>query len=555
MSEMGGEGQPQEDSIARRVKRGRDQQGEDGPRKRQEKAVDTWEEYSSSLLDGFSSIDKTVMETVDSMASDLYDTVQLYKKDKPLFEFGLGKDESSWAAVKHYEQAEQGAPKYTPLFVAKPSKKKVKKATKKDIMKGPRERLEGELGFDFPTGDTGGQTTMVGSWPGEIAISHPTAKDASYNLQLLNAISQEFLNVIKSAEVEALALCDRVAVSANEAATVTSMLQKVASELIDKAPANALESWAAEKHDALKDLRSVLRGGTSTTGTESLVGMVVGASLHPEQAKTLKTSLSLIAQQEIRPVGPIDPEGKVTSFTSSAHANKLIVVNAILNSHAEQNLAVALLNSAYDKGKEIAVAGGKRPCTICYLSLCLTREVYPKLMFNVRPGGLYLGETVGGLWKIAVARNLPNEDIAERAKYYLKDEYKSYVTAINEYEELNNDQRKALGVTDDMLPRDKTVQLKKIEAQGLLTRTSTIAVPPSSQFDMQEFGEYGTRPEDLAQLPDDDEISDAESDADDMEVENLKEAAKKTVEDDVQDNLGDNFQSYVDDLSKNTGSV
>jgi hypothetical protein len=437
-------------------------------------------------------MDKKVLELINDAAMDITETVQLYRNDPEFFKWGLGNDEDSNNAVEHYKQVETFAPQFPPVFTIgapPPPGQKKEKARKTYIGKKPQKWLEQDNDYGRPIGETGGENKMVGEWSPQVGISHAAQKDSTYNLQMLNAISQEYLNAVDSFEVEAMALVDRCAISVNEENQVENIKAKFLNKLIANPSPALIKEWQKSKHAELGNVRSTLMG-SSAMGIDELTGMAVGANLYPDQRETLQTTLRLIAQQDIKQVGPVDATSKHSYFSNPAHANKIVVVNAILNSHAEQNLAVALLNSGYDKSKKVAIAGGKRPCTICFFSLCMLKEVYPNLMFNTRPGGYYIGETVGGLWHIALGMGLSDVDVAARAKHYLGDQFISYVTAIQTFEGLTDDQRRALGVVGDMVPRDALVSLKNMENHGLLTTAATFRIPPQTDFEMKSFGEY-----------------------------------------------------------------
>src|SRR5581483_7720703 len=187
-------------------------------------------------------------------------------------------------------------------------------------------------------------------------------------------------------------------------------------------PAKTVEAWAREKQSDLSDLRSALTGGTTDKaerGSDTLIGMAIGTTLFPEQTETLRASLKVLAKKQTETVGVVDPTSSHTYYTAKQHATKLIVVDAIANSHAEQNLAVSLLRSGYPKSGEVSIAGGKRPCAICYLSLCIVKERFTSLRFNPHAGGYFIGETKGGLLAIAEAMGLSDGEVAKRAEEYL----------------------------------------------------------------------------------------------------------------------------------------
>ncbi|TRV73799.1 DUF4157 domain-containing protein [Streptomyces sp. 130] len=75
--------------------------------------------------------------------------------------------------------------------------------------------------------------------------------------------------------------------------------------------------------------------------------------------------------------------------------------------HAEQKLVLALLQSG-STGAAI-IAGKKRPCTSCFLSLSIAKEKkLPQLSFQTKPGG-YWATANAGLTKIANAAGVKDE--------------------------------------------------------------------------------------------------------------------------------------------------
>ncbi|HWF81741.1 MAG TPA: hypothetical protein VN695_14265 [Streptosporangiaceae bacterium] len=480
----------EEDSVSKRRKAALDAEEEIA---RIQKDGGPWPQFDDSLFKSFPKLGKKI----EAVSEDIYETVQLYKADKELFHFSFGADpsaenydEDAWDAIRYYQKAQAYAPKFRKPIPRKRTKDKPKRVTKEQAKEPTREQLEDVMNFDFPTSEkSGGQSTMVGSWPPSVSISSQAAKDSSYDLQLLNLISQAFLNKISSAEVEAMALDDRVVVSANEAASVKSLQETALEELIAKPPAE-LEDLAKEKHRDLSALRSGVREGPSEDGEELLVGIAVGASMFPGQRDAIMSSLKLLIQDKIKPAGPVNASAPGDALTKSENKARLVIVNRVPSSHAEQNLVLALLKSGYGRSKSVAVAGGKRPCTICYLSLCLVREEFTGLSFNPHAGGYYIGETLGGLTKIVNAIGLTEEQVRERAKHYLGGDFTSYITAVAKYDQVSAQERTALGVTDDEIRRSSMLSLPKLEGQGLLTRTSTVAFKPGEQFSMESFGEY-----------------------------------------------------------------
>jgi hypothetical protein len=472
-------------------------------RKREEYEADD-DDYEPALP---SNVKRQFAELIDAKASDLLDTVNLYMKDKELAEYFFKDDDAAKEARDYYQRARDYAPKYkTPHKGKRTTKRKLPQAGVQRTFKDIRE--DHELGFPGDP-DDGSELTGVGLWREGIQVSQPAERDAAYDLILLNMIAQVFLNHVKSVEIEAMCVADRVVVSANDIGEIPDIQAKALVEAIETVPSKIkqkgkkfadLYQWQINKHIDIKQLRSSLRTGQDPSG--HVLDIVTAANMFPESYQATVSALKIIAADTVKNVRTT-PDGLGGFLTDDQYVSSIIVVDPLPHSHAEQNLMLGLLKSGYNKNANVSIAGGKRPCTICYLSLCLTKEKYPNLHYGVRPGGMYMAETKRGLTEICLARDIDEPLLKEKAKYYLGAEYQQFITRYKELDEAGMAQtiaREGYEVTDEhrelareiattqVLPRGETAALKGWEKQGLSSKQPTFALHPD--FDRSSFGEY-----------------------------------------------------------------
>jgi hypothetical protein len=477
----------------------------DGRLRKRDRTYDDMDESYAPVLPP--TVNKTFMDLIDGKAQDLLGTVSLFREDPEFADIFFGEDEDVQDAVKYYERAETYIPEYKPSHTGT-------SIGKKTIPKAGTERMftqiRTDLGLAPPTHpDTGNQLVAVGMWQNNLQVAQPAEKDASYDLILLSMIAQVFLNYVKSVEIEAMCIADRVVVSANSIGDIPNIQAQALADAIEKVPTSItvgskieeLYQWQMDKHIDIQQLRARLRTGQDPTG--QVLDIVTAANMYPDSYASTISTLKLIAQDTIKNV-QTTPDGLGSFLTNRDYISSIILVNPLPQSHAEQNLMLGIIKSSYPTDKEISIAGGKRPCTICYLSLCLTREKFPNLRYGIRPGGLYLTETKGGLTAICNALGINEQLLQEKAAYYL--DPKEYGQFISKYKDLDESglaqaiARQGKAVTEshrqaardimstDKVPREQTMILESLENQGLSSKQPTFALHP--EFNRDSFGDY-----------------------------------------------------------------
>jgi hypothetical protein len=362
-------------------------------------------------------------DIVKSGARDLFEEVQGILTDPTWAEWM--KQKGLTGASSYYQRAS----KYKlPAPVAKATPRKLVKGKKKKIAQTGAVEVSSEYSKDM---SFAGNVRQKGQWLDEGVMSGPVPKDASYDLVLLNEMSQAMINAVKkTVEIEAMVLDDRMFVSANEQATVVELCGQSLDELLTKTNSK-FGDWEKAKAKEIAKLRESLTKGTGDT--DRLVMMTVGSSMYPEQEKAIEAELAVLRQTALKVVDGGSAASAGGLITRANLKNHIIAVHGTEissgpTSHAEQNLILALTKSSY-AGSAVSVGGGKRPCTICFLSLSLVKKYrYPQLRFNAHPGGLWDGTTKAGLADIATALNLDIKELRADAKEFLGD-VTQYVTS------------------------------------------------------------------------------------------------------------------------------
>ncbi|GJF31523.1 hypothetical protein KNE206_42230 [Kitasatospora sp. NE20-6] len=279
----------------------------------------------------------------------------------------------------------------------------------------------------------------AGAWQKTGVLLGPVSKATVRDLQLLNHLSQALINHVGrpvkdvpgtgTAEIEAMAVNGRILVSANERTTVTTLLGYNLTEVLTWTGKGVHDDWTARKADKLDDLMIALASkdlpdpfdaeSEEAAGIGRLVQLQVDCTMEPVQAEAVKTILAVLHQvMTVKGADRIvdgktpgqDPDLIKRLITDDEHAGRIIVVNGQsgtqLKAHAEQNLLHAAILAGH-KGKS-SVAGGKRPCTVCWATLRLARDYGYDVSFNPRPGGLWSSTTSQGLHKVAKELGLVN---------------------------------------------------------------------------------------------------------------------------------------------------
>jgi hypothetical protein len=283
-----------------------------------------------------------------------------------------------------------------------------------------------------------------GKWTEAGIASGPVPKSAVRDLQLANQVSEAIiaaldLNGVKTTEIEVMLVNNRMLVSANEAAVVATLtgtnLRALFATIATHLEEDSLAEYAERKAEKVMAVYAALigRDDDQSTGTRRLADIAVCAHLLPDQVDTVRAALGSLPNGNQPFVDGGRPPEAAALITNPAYIGRIIavkpnVVDGEPKSHAEQNLALALVLSGYTG--PVAIAGGKRPCTICYLSLCLVRHrKAPSLRFNEHPGGFWEGTTSNGLHHIVQALKLSLVDMA--ADMALFPVVNQYVTDLN----------------------------------------------------------------------------------------------------------------------------
>ncbi|WP_089104009.1 hypothetical protein [Streptomyces hyaluromycini] len=306
-------------------------------------------------------------------------------------------------------------------------------------------------------------TTFEGKWKAKLTAAPPVFKWNERVLELLVALSTALFAAISriftTQEVEAMFVNGRILVSANEAPAVKTLVGATLNGVFaDGAALFAALSGPISRENvaALAGLVSVL--GTPAGGGEQLtdeqrrgVQMLGQAQLDNailddrEEAEDLQGVLTTVRRMLTEDLallsgGSAETAGKL--ITHPGYAGRIIVVDAGQRpaaspsakadacTHAEQNLMLALAYSKYRGGAQ--VAGKKRPCACCYLTLKLVDDHGYRLKYNQQAGGFWSGTTYLGLLK--VARELGSLDAAQ-LNGWIKSvltahEFRQYVTLV-----------------------------------------------------------------------------------------------------------------------------
>ena len=445
-------------------------------------------------------------DIVKSGARDLFEEVQGILTDPTWAEWM--KQHGLTGASSYYQRAS----KYKlPALVAKATPRKlVKGKKKKKIPQSGAVDVSSEYGKDM---SFAGGVLQKGKWLDEGVMSGPVPKDASYDLVLLNEMSQAMINAVsKTVEIEAMVLQDRMVVSANEQATVVELCGKTLDELLTKTNSK-FSTWEKAKAQEIAKLRESLTKGTGET--DRLVMMTVGSSMYPEQEKAIEAELAVLRQTALKVVGGGSAASAGSFITDANFKNHIIAVHGTEiasgpTSHAEQNLILALVKSSYGEGGTVSVGGGKRPCTICFLSLSLVKKYrYPQLRFNAHPGGYWDGTTKAGLADIATALNLDIEELRADAKQFLG--------TVTQY------------VTSRDLTAPESTRIAdlpgSVHVDKELSRQPTLHIPRTERgFSLEEQALY-------APLPDDDMDSESSISSDEDSPEMNPKPGKRGIKD------------------------
>ncbi|MET8944571.1 hypothetical protein ABZX30_13550 [Streptomyces sp. NPDC004542] len=277
--------------------------------------------------------------------------------------------------------------------------------------------------IDEFTADLGfkGAFTSKGSWLPTVTVSGGAPKITRRDLQLLSQLSQMLINHlreqnVKTTEIEAMAINGRILVSANEPEVVNALTRlNLATVLTNAGGYQGDGDPMKVKARKLSEVAQALASGPDAPGPVServqagarrLVQLGTDCLMESGQEQSVKAILNTLfqvmtvqdAQTMVVSKNPKDFEDLVRS---EKYAGRVIAIPARRgDSHAEQNLVHAAVVAGI-RLNPIAVAGGKRPCTMCWLTLCLARANGYDVYFNGHPGGLWTTTTQAGLHLVA----------------------------------------------------------------------------------------------------------------------------------------------------------
>jgi hypothetical protein len=301
--------------------------------------------------------------------------------------------------------------------------------------------------------------TRQGKWTDKLTISPGRYKWDDRARQLLGQLSTLlFQAVAKADEVEAMVVENRVLVSANlqqplvdlceleltkiltgRSEVVTELKGQISAQRVAnlKATAAALQMTGAEDEEMTEE---------QGRGVETLaqMGMDIAAMEDDEEADDVQAILAAM-RLSLEPVPGGSPEAAADLIHDPEMAGRIITVDGFEKtgkdakgedvqqacSHAEQNLVLALVNSGVQTGAQ--VAGKKRPCTVCWLSLMLVDENGYGVKHGINPGGLWVNTTDEGLHLIAKALGYGKTELIEWIKSKLGPDFRQSVTAEPDY--------------------------------------------------------------------------------------------------------------------------
>ncbi|HEX6342322.1 hypothetical protein [Umezawaea sp.] len=285
--------------------------------------------------------------------------------------------------------------------------------------------------------------TAKGKWLDNGVASGAVPKNNIRDRQLANQISAVVLQTDGkgSSEIEVMLINGRMLISANEKAVVANLHGKRLGDMIDGLNHAQLKPHVKSKARKLADLYDVLHGRNCPNGEKRLAQIAVDCLIWPKQQEPVKAALAtLLADAPIVNGGP--PANAAAALVATRHAGHVIAVDGedaatkkqvsqkgpdgkvakdsmgktvmvtvaarTPKSHAEQNLVLTQVLAEHTGPS--AVAGGKRPCTVCYLSLSLVRnQGFADLRFSNRSGGFWKTTTVGALTTIAKALRMDKD--------------------------------------------------------------------------------------------------------------------------------------------------
>lgn len=269
---------------------------------------------------------------------------------------------------------------------------------------------------------------QVGRWMEHGYASGAADMIARRDRQLLNQLCQLLLDHVRrtatTEEIQAMVINGRILVSINERKNVGALSAVRLDRLLD--PANVSRypaGWRARKAHKLASLVAALalpadadlpeqdaEAGPDSVesyvlaGVERLSRVELDCALIPEQREAVKAILAALRNAKLARSALVrggTPQQAAELIGDEGHRGKVIVVDAVPESRAEQNLVCAAAKSEHGLAGPITIAGGKRPCTVCWLTLSLARGCGMDLRFNPHPGGYWETSPRNGLFMTA----------------------------------------------------------------------------------------------------------------------------------------------------------
>jgi hypothetical protein len=275
-----------------------------------------------------------------------------------------------------------------------------------------------------------------GAWAPTGLASGPGVKNTVRDLQLANHLSAALVAITGATEVEAMIVNNRILVSANKTTEVAELRGLTLTGVLKAAAANrALPRWTRSKIHKLVGLRAALLGGADPddVGKNRLARLLVDSHEWPEQSAAVYGALLTLKAADTFVDGGSE-RNAARMITDPVYEGQIIVVDtrqgnrSIPCSHAEQNLVLALLHTGL-RGLDASIAGAKRPCTICFLSMALVQRYrYGTLRFNHHPGGYWKGTTAEGLQHIVALLGFTQREFTHQMDNVAQDGITHYVT-------------------------------------------------------------------------------------------------------------------------------
>jgi hypothetical protein len=310
-------------------------------------------------------------------------------------------------------------------------------------------------------------TTFEGKWKETLSVSPPRLKWNDRTLELLTQLSTllfaKVSQTITTEEVEAMAVNGRVLVSANEVGAVKRLVDVSLTEVLNQqktliaslkgeiSQQNATtlaQTMSALGAQSDEELTEAQRDGVRWLAQTGLDGAILDDDDETEELSGLLEALYATMTENLKVVAGGAPESAAALITGDANAGTIIVVDAweyvpeptektpkpkaVVCSHAEQNLVYALVCSGHKDGAQ--VAGKKRPCTACSVSLQLADDAGYAIKYNPHPGGYWEATTHRGLQRIAQKVGVTS---ATQLNEWVRgivgdDEFRQYITLVEE---------------------------------------------------------------------------------------------------------------------------